>query len=193
MLRKTKIICTLGPATEDEAVLRRLMLGGMNAARFNFSHCTHEDAAKKLEAVTRLRRELGLPIATILDTKGPEIRVKTFQNGPIELEAGATFTLTTREVEGDDKIVSITYKDLPKDLKAGARVLIDDGLVEPGSAAPHVSRILPVPSSIHNLPGALRPASEPGSAGHYWRYSGQTGPVRPDTADISRCLTPLHS
>lgn len=71
MLRKTKIICTLGPATEDEAVLRRLMLGGMNAARFNFSHCTHEDAAKKLEAVTRLRRELGLPIATILDTKGP--------------------------------------------------------------------------------------------------------------------------
>ena len=137
MLRKTKIICTLGPATEDEAVLRRLMLGGMNAARFNFSHCTHEDAAKKLEAVTRLRRELGLPIATILDTKGPEIRVKTFQNGPIELEAGATFTLTTREVEGDDKIVSITYKDLPKDLKAGARVLIDDGLVE--MRADHVS------------------------------------------------------
>ncbi len=113
------------------------MLGGMNAARFNFSHCTHEDAAKKLEAVTRLRGELGLPIATILDTKGPEIRVKTFQNGPIELEAGATFTLTTREVEGDDKIVSITYKDLPKDLKAGARVLIDDGLVE--MRADHVS------------------------------------------------------
>ena len=137
MLRKTKIICTLGPATEDEAVLRRLMLGGMNAARFNFSHCTHEDAAKKLEAVTRLREELGLPVATILDTKGPEIRVKTFKNGPIELKAGDTFTLTTREVEGDDKIVSITYKDLPKDLKAGARVLIDDGLVE--MRAEHVS------------------------------------------------------
>lgn len=137
MLRKTKIICTLGPATEDETVLRRLMLGGMNAARFNFSHCTHEDATKKLEAVTRLREELGLPIATILDTKGPEIRVKTFQNGPIQLEAGDTFTLTTREVEGDDKIVSITYKDLPKDLKAGARVLIDDGLVE--MRAEHVS------------------------------------------------------
>ena len=137
MLRKTKIICTLGPATEDEAVLRRLMLGGMNAARFNFSHCTHEDAAKKLEAVTRLREELGLPVATILDTKGPEIRVKTFKNGPIELEAGDTFTLTTREVEGDGKIVSITYKDLPKDLKAGARVLIDDGLVE--MRAEHVS------------------------------------------------------
>ena len=137
MLRKTKIICTLGPATEDETVLRRLMLGGMNAARFNFSHCTHEDATKKLEAVTRLREELGLPIATILDTKGPEIRVKTFQNGPIQLEAGDTFTLTTREVEGDGKIVSITYKDLPKDLKAGSRVLIDDGLVE--MRAEHVS------------------------------------------------------
>ena len=130
MLRKTKIICTLGPATEDESVLRRLMLGGMNAARFNFSHCTHEDAAKKLEAVTRLREELGLPIATILDTKGPEIRVKTFQNGPVQLRAGDTFTLTTREVEGDEKMVSITYQDLTKDLKAGARVLIDDGLVE---------------------------------------------------------------
>ncbi len=137
MLRKTKIICTLGPATEDERVLRRLMLGGMNAARFNFSHCTHEDAAKKLEAVTRLREELGLPIATILDTKGPEIRVKTFENGPIELESGATFTLTTREVAGDDKVVSITYKNLPKDLKPGARVLIDDGLVE--MRAEHVS------------------------------------------------------
>lgn len=130
MLRKTKIICTLGPATEDESVLRRLMQGGMNAARFNFSHCTHEDASKKLEAVIRLREELGLPIATILDTKGPEIRVKTFQNGPVQLRAGDTFTLTTREVEGDEKMVSITYQDLTKDLKAGARVLIDDGLVE---------------------------------------------------------------
>ena len=113
------------------------MLGGMNGARFNFSHCTHEDAAKKLEAVTRLREELGLPVATILDTKGPEIRVKTFKNGPIELQAGDPFTLTTREVEGDDKVVSITYHDLPKDLKLGARVLIDDGLVE--MRAEHVS------------------------------------------------------
>ncbi len=130
MLRKTKIICTLGPATDDESVLRRLMLGGMNAARFNFSHCTHEDALKKLEAVIRLRGELGLPIATILDTKGPEIRVKSFANGPVELKKGDTFTLTTREVEGDETIVSITYPDLPKDLQTGARVLIDDGLVE---------------------------------------------------------------
>ncbi len=137
MLRKTKIICTLGPATDDEGVLRRLMLGGMDAARFNFSHCTHEDAAKKLEAVTRLRTELGLPIATLLDTKGPEIRVKTFRDGPIELHAEDTFTLTTRDVEGNDKVVSITYQDLPKDLQPGARVLIDDGLVE--MRAKHIS------------------------------------------------------
>ncbi len=130
MLRKTKIICTLGPATEDEDVLRRLMLGGMNAARFNFSHCTHEDAAKKLAAVTRLRGELGLPVATLLDTKGPEIRVKTFANGPVELAAGEMFTLTARDVPGDETIVSITYPELPKDLQPGARVLIDDGLVE---------------------------------------------------------------
>lgn len=130
MLRKTKIICTLGPATEDEGVLRRLMLGGMNAARFNFSHCTHEDAAKKMEVVSRLREELDLPIATILDTKGPEIRIKTFKNGPVDLAAGDTFTLTTREVEGNDQVVSITYQDLPRDIAVGARVLIDDGLVE---------------------------------------------------------------
>ncbi len=129
MLRKTKIICTLGPATDDENVLRRMMLGGMNCARFNFSHCTHEDATKKLEMVTRLREELGLPIAALLDTKGPEIRLGTFANGPVELHTGGTFTLTSRDVPGDDTIVSITYADLPKDLTPGSRVLIDDGLV----------------------------------------------------------------
>ena len=130
MTRKTKIICTLGPATEDEAVLRRLMLSGMNAARFNFSHLDHQDARKKLDMVERLREELKLPIATLLDTKGPEIRVGNFKDGPIQLHAGDTFTLTTRDVPGTADIVSITYKDLPKDLAPGARVLIDDGLVE---------------------------------------------------------------
>ena len=130
MTRKTKIICTLGPATEDENVLRRLMLGGMNAARFNFSHLDHDDARRKLDVVERLRGELNLPIATILDTKGPEIRVGNFQNGPIELHAGDTFTLTTRDVPGDGQAVSISYQGLPADLKPEARVLIDDGLVE---------------------------------------------------------------
>lgn len=130
MTRKTKIICTLGPATQEESVLRKLMLSGMNAARFNFSHLDHKDARAKLDMVERLRDELKLPIATLLDTKGPEIRVGTFKDGPIQLRAGDTFTLTTREVEGTSDIVSITYKDLPKDLAPGARVLIDDGLVE---------------------------------------------------------------
>lgn len=129
-MRKTKIIGTLGPATDDEKVLRALMLAGMNAARFNFSHCTHEEALKKLDAVTRIRTELKLPVPTILDTKGPEIRLKTFQNGSVELENGQTFTLTTREVEGDEKTAAITYQELPADIKAGAQVLIDDGLVE---------------------------------------------------------------
>lgn len=129
-MRKTKIICTLGPSTDDERVLRDLMLGGMNAARFNFSHSTHEDAQKKMDIVCRLREELKLPIATVLDTKGPEIRVKTFKNGAISLKEGDSFTLTTNEVEGSESIVSITYKDLPRDIKEGSPLLIDDGLIE---------------------------------------------------------------
>lgn len=129
-MRKTKIICTLGPSTDDENVLRRLMLGGMNAARFNFSHCTHEEAMKKLKTVVRIREELGLPIATILDTKGPEIRLKEFAGGEAELESGRVFTLTTEDIEGDAARASITYKGLPKDVREGATILIDDGLVE---------------------------------------------------------------
>ncbi len=129
-MRKTKIICTLGPATDNENILKELMLAGMNAARFNFSHCTHEDALKKLDAVTRIREELKLPIPTILDTKGPEIRLKTFKDGKVQLQDGQVFTLTTRDVEGSDKMVSITYKNLPQDITVGAAVLIDDGLVE---------------------------------------------------------------
>lgn len=106
------------------------MLEGMNAARFNFSHCTHEDALKKLEAVTRIREELSLPIGTLLDTKGPEIRLKEIKGGKTELKNGQVFTLTTREIVGDENAVSITYKDLPQDINVGAAVLIDDGLVE---------------------------------------------------------------
>ena len=100
MLRKTKIICTLGPATEDENILRRLMLGGMNAARFNFSHCTHEDAAKKFDTVCRMREELGLPVATILDTKGPEIRVDVYKRQPKHQERGGKQQHPTAEILG---------------------------------------------------------------------------------------------
>ena len=129
-MRKTKIICTLGPSTDDEEVLRKLMLGGMSAARFNFSHCNHKEALKKLEAVRRIRKELDLPVATILDTKGPEIRLQTFAQGEADLKTGALFTLTTEEVEGTEKKASITYKNLPADIREGAAILIDDGLVE---------------------------------------------------------------
>lgn len=129
-MRKTKIICTLGPASESEDVLRKLMIEGMDVARFNFSHGTHEEQLEKLNRVKRLREELNLPVAALLDTKGPEIRLKTFENGKAELKRGSKFTLTTREVVGNSEIASITYVDLPKDVKVGGRILLDDGLIE---------------------------------------------------------------
>ena len=129
-MRKTKIICTLGPASSDEVTLRKMMLLGMNVCRFNFSHGTHQEHRAKLETVKRLREELRLPIATLLDTKGPEIRLRDFEAGSVLLEAGASFTLTTREVMGDQSMASITYDGLPRDVAPGSRILIDDGLVE---------------------------------------------------------------
>ena len=129
-MRKTKIICTLGPSSESEETLRKLMIEGMDVARFNFSHGTHEEQLEKFNRVKRIREELGLPVAALLDTKGPEIRLKTFENDKAELKQGSRFTLTTREVLGNESIVSITYKDLPKDVKAGGRILLDDGLIE---------------------------------------------------------------
>lgn len=128
-MRRTKIICTLGPATEDDQVLRQLMIEGMDVARFNFSHGDHEGHKKNLERVKRIREELGLPIAALLDTKGPEIRLGNFQDGGVELRKGQEFTLTTEEVLGDAERASITYRELPADVKAGNRILIDDGLI----------------------------------------------------------------
>lgn len=129
-MRKTKIICTIGPASESEEMLRKLMLAGMNVARFNFSHGTHAEHEAKFNRVIKLRKELGLPIATLLDTKGPEIRLRNFVDGKIELVEGQKFTLTTDEtVEGTQDIVSVTYKDIVKDVKVGGTVLIDDGLI----------------------------------------------------------------
>ena len=129
-LRKTKIICTMGPAVDNEEKLRALMLAGMDAARFNFSHGTHESHLALLTKVKRVRDELGAAVATILDTKGPEIRVKTFASGSVTLAEGAAFTLTTRDVPGDESCVSVTYSNLHNELKPGCRVLIDDGLIE---------------------------------------------------------------
>ena len=129
-MRKTKIICTIGPATDDENVLRELMKNGMNVARFNFSHSDHEVHRQRFETVCRLREELGLDVATLLDTKGPEIRLKKIKNGKAVLETGKEFTLTTREVEGNENICSITFANLPKDVSAGIKILIDDGAIE---------------------------------------------------------------
>ena len=129
-MRKTKIICTLGPASADEATLRRMMEAGMDVARFNFSHGTHAEHLEKFRIVDRLREEMNLPIGTMLDTKGPEIRLGVFENGAVMLRPGARFTLTPREVTGTEEYSHITYKDLGKDLHPGSRVLIDDGLIE---------------------------------------------------------------
>ena len=129
-MRKTKIICTLGPATDNENVLRELMVSGMNIARFNFSHGDHISHKKTFDNVVKLRDELALPIATMLDTKGPEIRITKFKEGKVELVKGQKFTLTTREIEGDSSIVGVNYVDLPNDVQAGSAILLDDGLIE---------------------------------------------------------------
>lgn len=128
-LRKTKIICTLGPAVNSEERIRSLIRNGMNAARFNFSHGSHEEHLGRLNMLKAVRDTMGVPVPAILDTKGPEIRIKSFGCSTVTLEAGASFTLTTREVEGDQKQVSVTYSDLHKDLAPGQQILIDDGLV----------------------------------------------------------------
>lgn len=128
--RKTKIICTLGPASESEQMIRELMLAGMNVARLNFSHGTHEEQKGKIELVKKVREELKLPVALLLDTKGPEIRTRDVENGRIELKKGQSFVLTTEEILGNEGRVSITYQDLVKDVKPGDAVLIDDGLIE---------------------------------------------------------------
>ena len=129
-MRKTKIICTLGPSTDQEGVLRELVANGMNVARFNFSHGSHEEHLGRFEKLKAIREELGKPVAALLDTKGPEIRLKDFKNGTEMLEAGQTFTLTTRDVEGTKEICSITYKDLPQDVQPGGTIMLDDGLIK---------------------------------------------------------------
>ena len=128
-MRKTKIICTLGPAVDSPDIIRALIRGGMNAARFNFSHGTHEEQLARLQMFTSVRDSMRHPVATILDTKGPEIRIRTFSSRSIELAAGDTFTLTTEDIVGDKTRVSVTYEDLPAEVKPDQMILIDDGLV----------------------------------------------------------------
>lgn len=126
-MRKTKIICTLGPATDDINVLRELMLNGMDVARVNMSHQDHKAQRVRINAVKKLREELNLPIALLLDTKGPEIRTGLFNPNKVQLEKGQTFTLTTEDIVGDNTRCSISFKDLPKDVRNGSRILIEIG------------------------------------------------------------------
>lgn len=129
-MRKTKIICTIGPASESEEKLRELMLAGMNVARFNFSHGSHEEHKKKFDRVIKVSNELGLQVATLLDTKGPEIRLRTIEGGKTELAGGQKFILTTDEIVGNNEKVTISYKNLKNDISVGTTILIDDGLIE---------------------------------------------------------------
>ena len=129
-MRKTKIVCTMGPSTDKPGILRQLMENGMNVARFNFSHGDYEEHKGRYDKVRALSKELDLPIACMLDTKGPEIRLGEFKNGVEMLEAGQTFTLTTRDVEGTNEICSITYKDLPMDVEPNGTIMLDDGLIK---------------------------------------------------------------
>ena len=129
-MRKTKIICTIGPSSESEEKLKELMLAGMNVARFNFSHGTHEEHKEKFDRVIKVSNELGLPVATLLDTKGPEIRLKDIEGGRTELVSGQKFILTTDEILGNHEKAAITYKNLKDDIDVGTTILIDDGLIE---------------------------------------------------------------
>lgn len=128
-MKKTKIICTIGPACVDESVLEGMMKAGMNVARFNFSHGTHEEHKKMMDAVKRVREKLGLPIAIMLDTKGPEYRIRTFKNGKIELHEGDRFTFTSRQIVGDETCVAVSYENLPNELHEGDSILLNNGLV----------------------------------------------------------------
>lgn len=128
-MRKTKIICTIGPASENEETLTAMCLAGMNVCRLNFSHGTHEEHQKKIDLIKSVREKLNLPIAIMLDTKGPEYRIGTFANEKVTVNAGDTFVFTTEDVEGDETRVSVNYKDLVKNLSVGDRILVNNGLV----------------------------------------------------------------
>lgn len=129
-MRKTKIVCTIGPSSTEEKVIKEMCLAGMNVARLNFSHGTHAEQQVKIDNINKVGKELGFPIAIMLDTKGPEYRIKTFKSGKIELKPGDKFTFTTRDVEGTQEMVSVTYATLNEDLEKDDRILLNNGLME---------------------------------------------------------------
>jgi len=129
-MKKTKIICTMGPATDAEGILKELIANGMNVARLNVSHGDHDEHKKRIELIKKVRKELNIPIGILLDTKGPEVRIKDFAEGHIFLKKDDTFVLTTRDIIGNSNEVSVTYKNFPMDVKKDDKILIDDGLIE---------------------------------------------------------------
>ncbi len=129
-MRKTKIVCTIGPASESEEMIKKLCLAGMNVARLNFSHGSYEEHGARIERIKKIRKELNLPIAILLDTKGPEYRIGTFENGKIELKEGDRFTFTTEKIVGNEKKVSVSYKNLTKEMSKGDTILLNNGLIE---------------------------------------------------------------
>ena len=158
-MRKTKIVCTLGPSSSDEKTMEAMLKAGMNVVRLNFSHGTHEEHQRTIERFRRVRDRLGLPAAVLLDTKGPEIRTGNFARGEEILADGQTFTLTTEEIAGDQERVSVTYKKLPQELTAGDTVLINDGKIvirvtDTTATEVTVSSIYAVISSINCTPAA---------------------------------------
>ena len=128
-MRKTKIVCTIGPASRDRETLREMLLAGMNVARLNFSHGSHEEHRETINRFRSVRDELDLAAAVLLDTKGPEIRIKNFEKGSEILDDGQVFTITTEDVPGTKEIVSVNYKDFPQELRPGNLVLINDGKI----------------------------------------------------------------
>ena len=129
-MRKTKIICTMGPSTDKGDVMEQLVREGMDVARFNFSHGPHDEQRGRIQKLRELRKKYDRPVAALLDTKGPEIRLGCFKDGKVSLEEGQIFTFTNKDIEGTNECVSITYKELYKDVQPGGHILVDDGLVD---------------------------------------------------------------
>ena len=162
-MKKTKIICTLGPASEEKATFSKMAEAGMDVVRLNFSHGSHPDFAKKIAMIKEVREEKQLPLPILLDTKGPELRIKTFKNGKITLKEGDPFTFTTEDIEGDDRIVSVSYKGICEDMLPGDKILLNNGMIVfrvTDVQAPHVHCIVEIGGELSNRKSMFFPDKE---------------------------------
>ena len=162
-MKKTKIICTLGPASEEKATFSKMAEAGMDVVRLNFSHGSHPDFAKKIAMIKEVREEKQLPLPILLDTKGPELRIKTFKNGKITLKEGDPFTFTTEDIEGDERIVSVSYKGICEDMLPGDKILLNNGMMVfrvTDVQAPHVHCIVEIGGELSNRKSMFFPDKE---------------------------------